>query len=462
MSAGTLDAVAGDPAAVARAARSMSALAEDVCRQAATLRSIASSPSCWSGRAGAEAQARSATLPPKLDKVTASYGTAGDALFNYAQVLSETQQRSKAAISAAQRASDDLRTARQAQATATIADARAVATAMITYQVVPPPTAPRYAAAIDDAESRLARAAAANAAAHADQQSAASRAASAIKAAARAGIRNQSWWHHVTSSVAHWTSTHWRTTLARVAAFAGKVSMLASIAAVALAIGGLFFPPLEVLAAAAESEALMFGAIAAISATTVELSQRQTRKDGALSLALFAVPPAANGFRRLIPFEAGSVVVPSIVDDANSAAVDAQPHTFPLGFADQGEFVRFGVDMRAGLDAAGYPDTVGIMQGSSVTGVKFTTGRPFDKGRVSDYDVALAGSDLFAAARKLAIPLRGKGTRTGELTSDELIALGLNNLSVALSTAARRPVKFMVYDDATTAVARTSSIRITP
>ena len=60
-----LDTVAGDPVRVAGVARVMAAIADDVSRQAAALRSLANSPSCWSGKAAARAQTRSATLPPK-------------------------------------------------------------------------------------------------------------------------------------------------------------------------------------------------------------------------------------------------------------------------------------------------------------------------------------------------------------------------------------------------------------
>lgn len=40
--------------------------------------------------------------------------------------------------------------------------------------------------------------------------------------------------------------------------------------------------------------------------------------------------------------------------------------------------------------SAGYPDVEPILQGSAVTGKNFGTGAPFDVGRVSDFDVALA------------------------------------------------------------------------
>jgi len=35
------------------------------------------------------------------------------------------------------------------------------------------------------------------------------------------------------------------------------------------------------------------------------------------------------------------------------------------------------------------------MQGSSVSGVSFSTGQPFDVGRVSDFDVAISHPELY-------------------------------------------------------------------
>ncbi len=60
----------------------------------------------------------------------------------------------------------------------------------------------------------------------------------------------------------------------------------------------------------------------------------------------------------------------------------------PRGFVNAMEFERFAAMLKSGFAEAGYGDTEAAFQGSSVTGVKYTTGAPFDKGRVSDYDVA--------------------------------------------------------------------------
>ncbi|MGH8891250.1 MAG: putative T7SS-secreted protein [Acidothermaceae bacterium] len=252
MPGSVLDPVVGDPLAVASAARTMSAIADEVSRQASRLRALATSASTWTGEAAVGARARSATLPPKLAKVTASYGAAGQALSGYASMLGDAQQRSRTAISAAERAEADLQSATAAQAAAERADATAAAAAA-TGAPVPSPTAPRYQGAIDDAAARVKQATTGNEAAYEAQREGA---ATALEAASHQGIRNQSWWHHVTHAVTHWAATMWRAALSQLTAVAGEISLLASIAVVVLAIGGLFFPPLEAAAALAETISL--------------------------------------------------------------------------------------------------------------------------------------------------------------------------------------------------------------
>ena len=246
--------------------------------------------------------------------------------------------------------------------------------------------------------------------------------------------------------------------------------MLATVAAVVLAIGGMFFPPLEALAAAAESEAVVFGAISAATATTVELSLKQTRDKGMVSLAFFAMPPAAKSLQRLIPIQVMDPGRTAIVDDAtlaqdgaNGLAIGdtATTRSVPLGFDDVQQYDAFGRLLHAGTEER-YPATVGIMQGSSVTGVSYKTGLPFDEGRVSDYDVALAGSDIFAAARQSGVKARGSGIRTGPLHAKTVAKLGLRQLQRNLSAQSGRPTKFMIYRSVEEAMSDKPSIRITP
>ena len=132
----------------------------------------------------------------------------------------------------------------------------------------------------------------------------------------------------------------------------------------------------------------------------------------------------------------------------------------PHGFANRGDFENFGSKLHSGLSDAGYSGTRGIMQGSAVTGRKYTTGAPFDVGRRSDFDVALAGSDLFAAARSAGVSTRSGGIRTGPLDRQALRDLGLADLRRELSQLAGRQVNFMVYRSVEDAMGRSPSIKI--
>jgi len=129
------------------------------------------------------------------------------------------------------------------------------------------------------------------------------------------------------------------------------------------------------------------------------------------------------------------------------------------GFANADEFAAFGSDLRAGLGKAGFGDVDPILQGSAVTGRSYLKGQqPFDAGRVSDLDIALAGDSLFNAAKRAGIPLRSGGTRTGELTRRDLRVLGLQDLTRQMSAQAGRKVNFMVYNAPETAVQRAPSV----
>jgi hypothetical protein len=128
------------------------------------------------------------------------------------------------------------------------------------------------------------------------------------------------------------------------------------------------------------------------------------------------------------------------------------------GFANADEFSQFGSNVRNGLSAAGYPDAEPILQGSAVTGKSFSPGEPFDVGRVSDFDVALADPSLLQAADAAGIGLRSAGTRTGPLSDADLQALGLRDLSVTLSQQAGRDVNFMIYGSTEAAIQRAPSI----
>jgi hypothetical protein len=134
--------------------------------------------------------------------------------------------------------------------------------------------------------------------------------------------------------------------------------------------------------------------------------------------------------------------------------------TIPHGFNSVDDFQAFGSTLKGGLTQAGYEDVTAAFQGSSATGVKFTTGQPFDVGRVSDFDIALASRTLLAKAKELDIPLRAGGLRTGPLRPEDLKLLGLSDLAAQLSQAAGRPVNFMIFDTIQTAINKGPSILV--
>jgi hypothetical protein len=129
----------------------------------------------------------------------------------------------------------------------------------------------------------------------------------------------------------------------------------------------------------------------------------------------------------------------------------------PFGFKNLGEFAEFGSSLKSGLTKVS-DDAVGIFQGSSVTGKKFTTGAPFDVGRVSDFDIGIASSKLLDKAKELGIQLRSGGSRTGPLTASQLKKLGLADLQKQLCQQAGRPVNFMLFRSVEAAAKRAPSI----
>lgn len=136
------------------------------------------------------------------------------------------------------------------------------------------------------------------------------------------------------------------------------------------------------------------------------------------------------------------------------------PRTMPMGFANAAQFQAFKSQLSGGLKGAGYEGVTPIMQGSSVTGKSFKSGRPF--GSHSDFDVALAGEGLLARAKEVGIPLRSGGTRTGPLKGADLQKMGLGDLRTDLSQSVNREVNFMIYGTAKDAIGRAPSIIIRP
>ena len=79
-----------------------------------------------------------------------------------------------------------------------------------------------------------------------------------------------------------------------------------------------------------------------------------------------------------------------------------------------------------------------------------------------DFDVALAGPEIFAAARGLGLKSRGNGIRTAPLNSKAIGQLGLRGLRRKLTTQANRKVEFMIYRTVEDAIADKPSIRMLP
>ncbi|MFI6404352.1 hypothetical protein [Streptomyces sp. NPDC050548] len=132
------------------------------------------------------------------------------------------------------------------------------------------------------------------------------------------------------------------------------------------------------------------------------------------------------------------------------------PRGFPMGFANVGEFEKFGGQINSGLRDAGIEGATAVFQGSSVTGKSFRTGKPF--GPHSDFDVALTGEGLLGRAKEAGIPLRSGGTRTGPLKGSDLEKMGLGGLRGSLSKTANREVNFMIYGSVKDATSRAPSI----
>jgi hypothetical protein len=130
----------------------------------------------------------------------------------------------------------------------------------------------------------------------------------------------------------------------------------------------------------------------------------------------------------------------------------------PRGFSNADEFEAFGADLTSVLRGAGLNDATAVFQGSSVTGSSFSTGVPFDVGRVGDFDIAIASRSAMDRASDLGVGLRSGGSRTGPLTAAQLQRLGLGDLVAQLSDAAGRPVNFMLFDSIEAAMSRGPSI----
>jgi hypothetical protein len=125
----------------------------------------------------------------------------------------------------------------------------------------------------------------------------------------------------------------------------------------------------------------------------------------------------------------------------------------PFGFNNIDEYNSFANTLKSNLPK----ETEALFQGSSVTGRNSETGDVFDVGRLSDYDIALAGDSLFQQAKSLGYKAKD-GSRIGPLNEQQLEKLGLLPVAEKLSEKAGRPVKFMLFDSTGSAYKRPSII----
>ena len=135
-----------------------------------------------------------------------------------------------------------------------------------------------------------------------------------------------------------------------------------------------------------------------------------------------------------------------LAQEANGRALVLERGGVPLGFNSRQEFQSFGREARNGLMFAGQADAELYLRGSSVTGYSYRTGRAFDVGRDSDYDVAIVSSRMMQQARTSGYQLRSGGNRTTELTPRQLQDLNLTSLVRTLSVRTGRKVTIMIYE----------------
>ncbi|WP_439542633.1 phage portal protein [Hyphomicrobium sp.] len=118
----------------------------------------------------------------------------------------------------------------------------------------------------------------------------------------------------------------------------------------------------------------------------------------------------------------------------------------PHGFVSHREFQDFGRTAWDRLSAAGHRDAEPFIEGSAVTGYKYTTGEVFDSKRTSDFDLAIVSPSLLRRARDAGVELRSGGTRTKSIEPEKLGELGLEDFASELRRKAGRKIGVMIYD----------------
>ncbi|HFK9537953.1 hypothetical protein OHV66_18925 [Acinetobacter baumannii] len=116
--------------------------------------------------------------------------------------------------------------------------------------------------------------------------------------------------------------------------------------------------------------------------------------------------------------------------------------------------------MQAGFSKLGFKGATMYMQGSAHSGRSYETGKAFDDGRVSDFDIAVVQPELFEKAKKMGIA-KGNRTLPIEINSVEANKLGINGVLQKMSKlAGGRDVNVMIFDSPESAKAKAEGTRI--
>ena len=93
-----------------------------------------------------------------------------------------------------------------------------------------------------------------------------------------------------------------------------------------------------------------------------------------------------------------------------------------------------------------------------MTGRSAESGEAFDRGRLSDLDVAVASPTLLERAREIGVDIRGSGANTRPLTVEQIKELGLSEMHARLRRLAERPVGLMIFGSHAEAAAKGATI----
>lgn len=286
--------VPGDPDAVRQLAGALGSFADDVELNNRMLRGVAEeslSSSLWIGPAAEAIRPKLADLPGKLDKLMTSHREASEALGTYWPRLEQAHGDALAALTKATEALRRHGVAQASLAAQQAANDRAASAALASGQPPPVPLGQHdfgTDVALADADLRAARHLAEQAAA--DRQRAARQAATALRQASEHGIHNRPhhFWDGVWDDVAKdfWKGVAFVANAAKaVAAAAGVVALVAAL---------IPLPGFQVVAAFAESVALISSGVALVADLTLVAGHRGSLKDVGLDALGFALAGASG------------------------------------------------------------------------------------------------------------------------------------------------------------------------